>query len=207
MKHSLASYPRKSSYFNETDWKRDPKRGGVVFINEQKKENFTKIISFVCKRVLATGSFMGISFPTFAMKPESMLETYCKGLGVVPIILDKIPHDPLERIKAFNAIILTLSIQFNDIDKPFNPSIGETFQGEIGGFNIYAEQTSHHPPITSFLLDGKNYVLHGSLELNAKLNLNSALGMFYGEIKLEFDDGGVVKGRMPCGMLSNIVIG
>ena len=98
-------------------------------------------------------------------------------------------------------------MQFNDIDKPFNPTIGETFQGEIGGYNVYAEQTSHHPPVSSFLLDGKNFVLHGSLELTAKLGLNSAVGLFYGEITIEFDDGGVVKGRMPSGVMSNVMVG
>ena len=123
------------------------------------------------------------------------------------MILDKISHSPIERIKAFNAIVLTLSLQFNDIDKPFNPTIGETFQGEIGGYQVYAEQTSHHPPVSSFLLDGKNYVLHGSLELNANLGINSAVGMFFGDIILEFDDGGVVKGRMPMGLMSGVMMG
>lgn len=56
-------------------------------------------------------------------------------------------------------------------------------------------------------MDGKNYVLHGSLELNANLGLNSAVGLFYGEVVLEFDDGGVIKGRMPSGNLSGIVFG
>ena len=103
--------------------------------------------------------------------------------------------------------MLTLSLQFNDIEKPFNPCIGETFQGEIGGYQIYAEQISHHPPVTAFLLDGKNYVLHGSLELNANLGLNSAVGMFYGEVVIEFDDGGVVRGRMLSGALSGMILG
>lgn len=44
-----------------------------MFINEEKRSKHMEIISFVLKRVLKTGSFMGISFPVFAMKPESML--------------------------------------------------------------------------------------------------------------------------------------
>lgn len=73
------------------------------------------MISYIVKKVISTGSFMGISFPTFAMKPETILKTYCKCLGAAPLILDKIGSDPLERIKAFNAVILTISLQFNDI--------------------------------------------------------------------------------------------
>lgn len=181
-KRSLESYKRRPSYIVETDWRRDPKKGGVVFINEEKKSNISKIVGYICKKVISTGSFMGVSFPTFAMKPESILETYCKCMGAVPLIFDKVGSDPVDRIKAFNAAILTLSIQFNDVDKPFNPAIGETFQGEIGGYMVYAEQISHHPPVSSFMLDGKNFVLHGSLELNAKIGLNSAVGMFYGDV-------------------------
>ncbi len=75
----------------------------------------SKMIKYIVSRVISTGSFMGISFPTFAMKPETILETYCKCLGAVPLILDNVGYDPLERIKAFNALILTMSIQFNDI--------------------------------------------------------------------------------------------
>lgn len=55
----------------------------------------SKMISYIVKRVLSTGSFMGISFPTFAMKPETILQTYCKCLGAAPLILDKINSDPL----------------------------------------------------------------------------------------------------------------
>lgn len=29
-------------------------------------------------------------------------------------------------------------------------------------------------------MDGKDYILHGTLELNANLGLNSAIGIFYG---------------------------
>lgn len=32
-----------------------------------------KIIKFVLKKFVTSGSFMGISFPVFAMKPESIL--------------------------------------------------------------------------------------------------------------------------------------
>ena len=67
---------------------------------------------------------MGISFPSFAMKPETILETYCKCLGAAPLILKNVSNNPVERMKAFTAIIPTISLQFTDIDKSFNPVIG-----------------------------------------------------------------------------------
>jgi hypothetical protein len=38
------------------------------------------------------------------------------------------------------------------ISKPFNPILGETYQGIIGGIPIYFEQISHHPPISAFYM-------------------------------------------------------
>jgi hypothetical protein len=35
--------------------------------------------------------------------------------------------------------------------KPFNPILGETLQAEYsGGIQVFAEQISHHPPISSW---------------------------------------------------------
>ena len=36
--------------------------------------------------------------------------------------------------------------------KPFNPIIGETFQGFLNGNPVYLEQISHHPPISYYLV-------------------------------------------------------
>lgn len=33
--------------------------------------------------------------------------------------------------------------------KPFNPILGETFQGVIGEYEVGVEQICHHPPITA----------------------------------------------------------
>lgn len=66
---------------------------------------------------------MGISFPVFAMKPEGILETYCRCLSLAPRLLTGL-KDPLDRLKAFNALILSLSVRFVDVDKSYNPTIG-----------------------------------------------------------------------------------
>ena len=49
------------------------------------------------------------------------------------------------------------------MDKPFNPVIGETFQGIIAGGSYTAEQTSHHPPQSSFFYEGKGYKIYSTL--------------------------------------------
>lgn len=37
--------------------------------------------------------------------------------------------------------------------------------------------------------------------------MNSASGMFIGDFVLEFEDGGIIKGRQPCGSISGMMFG
>ena len=42
--------------------------------------------------------------------------------------------------------------------KPFNPIMGETFQANLAGTQVFVEQISHHPPISCWQVtrpDGK----------------------------------------------------
>jgi len=40
------------------------------------------------------------------------------------------------------------------VSKPFNPLLGETFELVKDGFELIAEQVSHHPPITAVHCQG-----------------------------------------------------
>ena len=60
------------------------------------------------------------------------------------------------------------------MDKPFNPVIGETYQANIADGQYSAEQTSHHPPQSSFLYLGKGYKIYATIELVADISINSA---------------------------------
>jgi hypothetical protein len=194
------------SYYKGADWRRDLEEGGLLFVNEEKKSLQPKIIKFVISKFISTGSFMGISFPVFAMKPEGILETYCRCLTLAPRLLTGLKN-PIERLKAVSALLLTLSLRFIDIDKSFNPTIGETFQTCIEGCPMSAEQISHHPPISAFLLQGEDFQLYGALEVQASMGFNTARGRFYGDIVVEYEDGGKLVGRLPCGVLSGYLFG
>ena len=57
-------------------------------------------------------------------------------------------------------------------DKPFNPLLGETMQGQFpDGTKFFCEHTSHHPPITNFLLEDPNnkFKLWGYYEITGKM--------------------------------------
>jgi hypothetical protein len=61
-----------------------------------------------------------------------------------------------------------------NIEKPFNPILGETFQGKIGKIPVFIEQTSHHPPISSILIKTDSFEFSGSVEVQIDMGLNIA---------------------------------
>ena len=86
-----------------------------------------------------------------------------------------------------NMIAMISLVTIGTSKKPFNPILGETFQGHYSGDPIYIEQISHNPPLTQFLIYGKHYKMEGmfhpdpNLELNAVLIKNLGKGTIYFE--------------------------
>ena len=96
--------------------------------------------------------------------------------------------------------------------KPFNPIIGETFEAYWpDDTKIYAEHISHHPPITSFLVEHQSglYRFHGSFEYTAKLTDfgNSALGKQVGKSYIEFRDGSKISFEYPFMKIGGLLFG
>ena len=54
--------------------------------------------------------------------------------------------------------------------KPFNPILGETYQGQYNsGLQVFAEQISHHPPVSSWQVEDAE----GRVSINPTLQTNS----------------------------------
>jgi hypothetical protein len=71
-------------------------------------------------------------------------------------------QDPIERMKLVFCFGLGFSIGYIKMEKPFNPTLGETYQGQIDGCPVYGEQISHHPPMSSLLMIGRGYRVYGT---------------------------------------------
>ena len=83
--------------------------------------------------------------------------------------------------------------------KPLNPILGETFQGSIGGYTIYVEQISHHPPISAFEMstaDPEKPRMTGYLEYEAFTGIRKMTGYKKGNITVSFPDGQVVTAKL-----------
>lgn len=54
--------------------------------------------------------------------------------------------------------------------KPFNPILGETYELVTKDFKFFAEQVSHHPPITASHVYGKGYEYWSHTEMKSKFH-------------------------------------
>lgn len=80
----------------------------------------------------------------------------------------------MKKLAIFDISINTLSLS---VKKPFNPIVGETYQGEIAGCPITLEQISHHPPVTSIYFVGRGYKIYGTMNIDVNLRLNYVKGV------------------------------
>lgn len=155
-------------------------------------------------------------FPLKYFEAMSYLERVCEWYTNVPYFLSsevlQNNKDPVFRMQQTVRAILSTVYMTVKPSKPFNPILGETYQGymcldaanllnddkvnqnniryqgnpgddaeaseALDGadvFKVYAEQTSHHPPISNFLITSKLVQIHGHFEQKGSLNKNSYL--------------------------------
>jgi hypothetical protein len=123
-----------------------------------------------------------------------LLETFGMGCSMCPMYLTKAAFlkDPVEKLKY--VIISQLSTFYitSNFLKPLNPILGETFNAEFeDGTKYYAEQTTHHPPVSHFLLVGPDecYKYGGYGIFAAHPSFNSITVNVTGTRTIIFHDG------------------
>lgn len=104
-----------------------------------------------------------VAMPVELNEPLNTLQRLCEELEYSEL-LDKAARtpSPLERmvyVAAF-AISAYASSYFRAGSKPFNPVLGETYEciRQDKGFQFFAEQVSHHPPISACHAESANFV-------------------------------------------------
>jgi hypothetical protein len=118
-----------------------------------------------------------ISLPVRIFEPRSTIERLVDFFSFGPQYLKaaSLLPDPLERFKLCISFAISPLYMCTSQLKPFNPLLGETMEGEFpDGTKIYCEHTSHHPPITNFLLEAPNdsVRIFGHSEFRAKMKGN-----------------------------------
>lgn len=86
--------------------------------------------------------------------------------------------DKAEKMKLVIAMAIASLRQTVIAKKPFNPILGETYEATFeDGAKIYAEQTSHHPPVSHYEVDGPDgtYHIDGYAAWSASLKSGNSL--------------------------------
>lgn len=121
-------------------------------------------------------SIMNMSLPVEIFDKRSLLDAIADSYGFVaryaPQIRDT--HDPVQQMKYMVCGFMFINATGPTIEKPFNPILGETYQGKIGDLPILLEQTSHHPPISTLLIKTPQLEISATIELVIDMGLNSA---------------------------------
>jgi hypothetical protein len=194
-------------------YERDEEAGGIVLTDQELLARQRNVVSFLIKsmgtNLLKGKSVMNVSLPVNIFCAETLLQRMCKMFGYAPEFLNRAAEasSPLERLKlvcTFAVSMIHLSIEQK---KPFNPILGETLQGFIGEWPVYAEQTSHHPPVGSFQYYGPGYVLEGSHEFVASTSTNAINARQRGLAWVKFQDGGMVYFSLPTAVIGGIMFG
>ncbi|CAK4031787.1 Oxysterol-binding 6 [Lecanosticta acicola] len=144
------------------------------------------VLSHIISQLRPGADLSRVTLPTFILEPRSMLERITNFMAH-PETLLPMPEieDPIQRFVAVTKFYLSgWHIKPPGVKKPLNPILGETFSGYwdypdgTRGYYI-SEQTSHHPPKSSyFFMAPEHHIrIDGTLKPRSKF-LGNSVGSF-----------------------------
>ncbi|KAF2623113.1 hypothetical protein BU25DRAFT_350846 [Macroventuria anomochaeta] len=153
------------------------------------------MLSHIISQLRPGADLSRVTLPTFILEPRSMLERITNFMAHPETLLPltKI-DDPVQRFVAVTKFYLSgWHIKPPGVKKPLNPILGEIFTGYwdypdgTQGYYI-SEQTSHHPPKSSyFFMAPEHHIrIDGTLKPRSKFLGNSAASMMEGIAVLRF---------------------
>ncbi|XP_078664860.1 oxysterol-binding protein-related protein 1-like isoform X2 [Branchiostoma floridae x Branchiostoma belcheri] len=153
-----------------------------------------------------------ITMPVVFNEPLSFLQRLCEYMDY-SYLLDKASasEDSLVRLQYVTAFAVSAcSSNEHRLSKPFNPLLGETYELDRPdlGFRIVAEQVSHHPPVSAFYAEGKQWLFHGSVHPKLKFWGKSVEIQPKGTITVELPSHGeVYTWQNVNSCVHNIIVG
>ncbi|CAD8191075.1 unnamed protein product [Paramecium pentaurelia] len=176
-------------FFYRDEWQFDTKKGYLKFVNAKKLEAQKKVLKYILSKMgsnlLKGKSILSVSLPVYVFEKRTNLQRFGASFAYAPHFLENVPNDPVQQMGAVIAFSLSFTIIYLNLEKPFNPILGETCQLWIKGCPVYLEQISHHPPIAAFIMYGRGYKIYGNLESTASIGANTVTGGNEGKIVIE----------------------
>ena len=180
---------------------------------EKQKGVLLELLKSAGRALLSGSNIVGVSLPVRIFEPKSLLEKIVDSWSFAPKLLSiasSVGDDPLQRFKYCIAFaVSTLHLSCYQL-KPFNPTLGETFQAEWeDGTAAFVEHTSHQPPVSHFMVRGgvQRFCMHGHYEFHGQLKGNNGIARQDGYTTVDFPDGGQVRWTLPVAKLSGLIWG
>lgn len=168
------------------------------------------VVKQLAKSVMEGRGIVGISLPVRIFEPRSHLERIVDWWTFAPTYLTSaaFEDDPVERLKNIICFAISGLYVSSSQAKPFNPLLGETYQGVMDdGTEVYCEHTSHHPPIANFYLVNQHYKSYGRYEFTGRLSKNTLHIRQEGPNYVEFKDKSRVVFYLPSVKVKGMLFG
>jgi len=146
---------------------------GLVISDPVVKKKFSGLIKDIIFQILQVPFGHHISLNVKIFEPKTILERYTTTFSYANMFLLPASDPNLTPYERFKYVI---TFQFAGMYvgcqqlKPFNPFVGETYQGELpNGAKLYVENVTHKPLVARFLLIyKKKYEISGFWDLAVK---------------------------------------
>ena len=148
-------------------------KSGFVITDPVVKKKFSGLIKDIIIQLLQVPLGHHISLNVKIFEPKTVLERYISIFSYANIFLLPASNSNLTSYERFK-LIITFQLAGMHVGcqqlKPFNPFMGETFQGELpNGAKIYVENVTHKPLVARFLIIyKKKYEISGFWDLSVK---------------------------------------
>ncbi|QUC19695.1 uncharacterized protein UV8b_03936 [Ustilaginoidea virens] len=153
------------------------------------------VLSHIISQLRPGADLSRVVLPTFILEPRSMLERITNFMCHPEMLLD-VPNidDPVQRFVSVVKFYLSgWHIRPPGVKKPLNPILGEIFTCywdlDVNKRAYYiSEQTSHHPPKSSYFYMAPHYHIRidGTLKPRSRFLGNSAASLMEGVAYLAF---------------------
>jgi hypothetical protein len=207
----IPDLPTPAGGYHFTNYIHDEANGGLIYTDRDTISKQRRVLKHFIKKIgsnLIRGrSLLSVSFPVTIFQPISLLQKLIETFAFAPTYLEMAGQaSGVERFKQVIAFaVATLHIPIEQ-KKPFNPILGETLEGMLNHCQVYAEQTSHHPPISHFQISGQYFRLQGYHEYQASTSANSVKARQVGMTEVVFPDHSILI-SFPFVALSGTMLG
>ena len=174
-------------------------KNGLVIIDPNVTKKYSGLITNMIWQILKVPFGHTISLQIKMFEPKCLMERFTNVFSLINYFLIPASNpkiSPLERFKLITTFgISGLYIPVQQL-KPFNPTLGETFQAELSnGTKLYVEQVSHIPLASRFYIIYKNlYKIHGyfAFSVNTESFGSTVYVVQKGPVNVEFPQLGEI---------------